>query len=84
MYTNWSGIARCRLIAVRYCISATLAKTKYRSGLGLETTILYIDGLVHGCSNHSALAMQLLQSCAKPSICTMNSIECLALFETKL
>ena len=28
-----------------------------------------IDGLVQGCSNSSALAMELLQSCTKPSIC---------------
>ena len=28
----------------------------------------YVDGLVQHCSNSSALAMELLQSCAKPSI----------------
>ena len=28
----------------------------------------YIDGLVQHCSNSSALAMELLQSCTKPSI----------------
>ena len=28
----------------------------------------YIDGLVQDCSNSSALAMELLQSCTKPSI----------------
>ena len=28
----------------------------------------YIDGLVQDCSNSSALAMELLQSCAKPPI----------------
>ena len=27
----------------------------------------YIDGLAQGCSNSSALAMELLQSCTKPS-----------------
>ena len=32
--------------------------------------ILNIDGLVQDCSNSSALAMELLQSCTKPSICT--------------
>ena len=32
------------------------------------STLLYIDGLVQDCSNSSALAMELLQSCAKPSI----------------
>ena len=30
---------------------------------------LHIDSLVQDCSNSSALAMELLQSCAKPSIC---------------
>ena len=29
----------------------------------------HIDGLVQDCSNPSALAMELLQFCAKPSIC---------------
>ena len=28
----------------------------------------YIDGLVQDCSNSSELAMELLQSCIKPSI----------------
>ena len=31
--------------------------------------IAYIDGLVQDCSNSSVLAMELLQSCTKPSIC---------------
>ena len=31
----------------------------------------YIDGLVQDCSNSSALAMELPQSCTKPSICNM-------------
>ena len=32
---------------------------------------VYIDGLVQDCSNSIALAMELLQSCAKPFIwCT--------------
>ena len=30
--------------------------------------ILYIGGLVQDCNNSSALAMELLQSCTKPSI----------------
>ena len=29
---------------------------------------MYIDGLAQGCSSSSALALKLLQSCAKPSI----------------
>ena len=31
--------------------------------------ISHIDGLAQDCSNSSALAMELLQSCTKPSIC---------------
>ena len=30
----------------------------------------YIDGLKHGCSIFSALAIEILQSCIKPSICS--------------
>ena len=32
----------------------------------------HIDGLVQSCSNSSALAMELLQYCAQPSICEWN------------
>ena len=32
-------------------------------------TDAHIDGLVQDCSNSSALAVELLQSCTKPSIC---------------
>ena len=39
--------------------------------LGCSLTDDHIDGLVQDCSNSSiALAMELLQSCTKPSICT--------------
>ena len=34
----------------------------------LSVYSIHIDGLVKDCSNSSALAMELLQSCAKPSI----------------
>ena len=37
-------------------------------GANLELTQLYIDDLVRECYNSNALAMELLQSCAKPSI----------------
>ena len=30
---------------------------------------LHIDGLVQDCNNSSALAMELVQFCTKPSIC---------------
>ena len=32
---------------------------------------IHIDGLVQNCNNYSALAMELLQSCTKPSIYEM-------------
>ena len=32
---------------------------------------MYIDGLVQDCSNSSALAMELLQSCTKHSVYCM-------------
>ena len=35
---------------------------------GIFVDILYIDSLVQDCCNSSALAMELLQSCTKPSI----------------
>ena len=48
---------------------------------------LYINGLVQDCSDSSALAMELLQSCAKPSICIsyMNyaHITCYIIGDTK-
>ena len=37
----------------------------------LPFSLLYIDGIVQDCSNSSALAMEILQSCTKPLIsCT--------------
>ena len=37
----------------------------------LSMSLLHIDGLVQDCSNFSALAIELLQSCTKPSICNL-------------
>ena len=34
----------------------------------ISCDILYIDDSVQGCSNSSALAMEILQSCTKPLI----------------
>ena len=33
---------------------------------------LHVDGLVQDCSNSSALAMELLQSSTKPSMCYLH------------
>ena len=39
-----------------------------------KTTTDHIDGLVQDCSNSIANALELLQSCAKPSISNMNHV----------
>ena len=41
-----------------------------------------IDGLVQDCSNSSALAMELLQSCTKPSICRLCTVLYIAFMAT--
>ena len=47
-------------------------KILYCQLMKLGYSLRHIDGLVQGCSNSSALAMELPQSCTKPSICTEN------------
>ena len=37
----------------------------------------YFDGLVQDCGNSSALAMELLQSCTKPSI-ALELLQCIS------
>ena len=39
---------------------------------GKTLQVKYIDGLVQDCCNSSAFEMELLQSCAKPSLYTYN------------
>ena len=39
-------------------------------------TVKFIDGLAQNCSNSSALAMELLQSCTKPSIYWYHKLHC--------
>ena len=38
----------------------------------LQVTEHSMDGLVQDCNNSSALAMELLQSCTKPSVYSTN------------
>ena len=45
-----------------------------------KTRFHYIDGLAQDCSNSSALAMELLQYCTKPSICG-NKLNAKVLFQ---
>ena len=35
----------------------------------MELSVYHIDGLVQDCSNSIANALELLQSCTKPSMC---------------
>ena len=37
--------------------------------------LVYIDGLVQDCRNSIANALELLQSCTKPSICVRESTD---------
>ena len=43
----------------------------------------YVDGLVQDCSNSIALAMELLQSCTKPSMCSIKYSHVLLCFVKK-
>ena len=44
---------------------------EYNGVIDTEYAVEYIDGLLQDCSNSSALATELLQSCTKPSIYTV-------------
>ena len=58
-YKHVLCLVQCLLLL---CARAT-AKTVVKN-----SRLVYIDGLVQDCNNSSALAMELLQSCTKPSI----------------
>ena len=49
----------CPAYLLRWCVRAAIDRT-------------YITGLVQDCSNSSVLAMELLQSCTKPSIWSLH------------
>ena len=53
--------------------NAFLWNKQYNSTIIWVFIWLYFDGLVHDCSNSSALAMEFLQSCTKPSISNLCS-----------
>ena len=42
---------------------------------------VYVDGLAQDCSNSIANALELLQSCAKPSMCSMPNKMCTVYFD---
>ena len=52
-----------------YKINYNAARQQYQClKIALINMILYIDGLAQDCSNSIANALELLQSCTKPSI----------------
>ena len=65
---GWCHSVFWRMGDDRTQFSVGAEKVRLRSrGLGLEITDHPIDRLVQDCSNSIALAMELLQSCTKPS-----------------
>ena len=54
------GFTRSQWVKIRnfFCLSISIFASNE-----------YINGLVQACSNSSALTMEILQSCTKPSIC---------------
>ena len=59
---------------VCYSVIFTNTHLGYSTGMGTVIATVppkqeYIDGLVQDCNHSSALALELLQSCTKPSIC---------------
>ena len=51
-----------RIMGPRLNVECIMGKESMLSGA-------HVDGLAQDCSNSFALAMELLQSCTKPSIC---------------
>ena len=58
---------------VLYGLIGNMSALVYRQAISEPMTTqfidAYIDGLVQDCANSSVVAMRLLQSCTKPSIC---------------
>ena len=47
----------------------------------VEINYAYFDGLMQDCSISSALTMEILQSCTKPSICSCFVVLCFGLLQ---
>ena len=57
-------------ISLRHLCVGSISNQRRSKGLCyLGQTDAYFDGLVQDCSNSIANALELLQSCTKPSIC---------------
>ena len=73
--TSRTPRARSVLTSMSACVRRRRVMADATTAKGLSAVVVgqgkywgYIDGLVRDCSNSSALAMELLQSCSKPSI----------------
>ena len=78
MDIQWNSVQyQCTFFCIK-CATFTILRVQllhrgWVSDRNYETLWYHIDGLVQDCSNSSALAMELLQSCTKPSIYYRNS-----------
>ena len=61
--------ARKRVLQPWVAIQASRCAWRVERILAVKNLIVHINSLVQDCSNSSALAMELLQSCTKPSMC---------------
>ena len=66
-FGQWNGSCPC----VNWCVTRPN---------WVNRQIPYVDGLVLECSNSSATAMELLQSCTKPSMCLNYYITAMSLY----
>ena len=85
IWWTFSSVFSCRFIGFHYPESVIVVSPSLMTGdtnvdwISAHCTLhpvlhcvsldQYIDGLVQDCSNSSALALELLQSCTKPSAC---------------
>ena len=70
MLGRYCVIIECKIGSMHRALGCVLYIATYGNGQG---KMLYIDCLVQYCSNSSALAMELLRCCCKPSIYNMLS-----------
>ena len=70
MLGRYCVIIECKVGSMHRALGCVLYIATYGNGQG---KMLYIDCLVQYCSNSSALAMELLRCCCKPSIYNMLS-----------
>ena len=64
-YHCWKQRSPIGVIPLTMMVKTMIICCKVRCGASFE--VLYIDGLVQDCSNSIANALELLQSCTKPS-----------------